>query len=509
MRRDRSRRHSRDQRLSLSGSGGLSKLEFAPAGPVIAEFLRRRDYTQIMIGPLGSSKTTSTITKLVSLWEQCPIDPADGVKRSRWAAVRNTYPDLTTTTIRDFLEIVEPLKIGTMTYGAPPLFRGKFLGSDGIPVEVEVFFLAFDLPQDVKKARGLRLSGAWFNELKELSKANVDMVQSRVGRYRPDLYRQNPGCWYGCLGDSNAPDSDHWLAKLVAQKPKGWWFGIQPGAVLYRNGQFTVNPAAENLQNLAPGYYERMMQGKDEYWIRQNLGNEFVFYADGRPVHPEFSQRVHVAPYELEAMPGLDLNLGFDFGRTPAGVIMQRQVNGQWWVLDEMVTANTSARPFAKTFVRELLNAKYEGFTYDATGDPSGGTGGQATDDTPFEMLAAGGIDAFPAHTNDFDVRTDALDTLLTEMIDGDPAILISPRCTTLVKGLSGAYQFKRVQVSGMDRFHDKPDKGPESHVCEALHYGLMGAGEGQFRLNENFTKEYQQVEQEYGGWHPSHHQFE
>ncbi len=476
-------------------------LEFAAAGPVLSEFLRRHDYVQCLIGPLGSAKTTTTIAKLISLWERCPVDPADGVRRSRWAAVRNTYPDLTTTTIRDFLELVEPLRIGTMTYGAPPTFKGKFIGGDGRPVEVEVFFLAFDLPQDVKKARGLRLSGAWFNEMKELSKANVDMVMSRVGRFRPDLYRQQPDCWYGCLGDSNAPDSDHWLAQAVQQKPEGWWFGIQPGAVQMRSGRFVVNPQAENLQNLAPGYYERMMANKDEYWIRQNLGNEFVFYADGRPVHPAFSQNQHVAPYELEATPGIELALGFDFGRTPAGVVMQRQFNGQWWVLDEMVTVNTSARPFAKTFVREILNAKYEGYSYVATGDPSGGTGGQATDDTPFEMLAEGGIDAYPAFTNDFAVRADTLDRLLGEMIDGEPAILISPRCKTLVRGLAGAYQFKRVQVSGMDRYHDKPDKTPESHVAEALHYGLMGAGEGSPMVSERWQSEYEAVERDYGGW--------
>ena len=499
---------SASRRLSTVRGTPDSLIRFIAQGETLIEFLKRTDHVQTLIGPLGSAKTTTTIFKLVQQWSKAPVDPADGVRRSRWAAVRNTYPDLTTTTIRDFLELVEPLDIGNMTYGSPPTYKAKFMAHDGVQTEVEVFFLAFDIPKDVKKARGLRLSGVWFNELKELSKSNVDMVLSRVGRYRPDLLRKNPDCWYGAFGDSNAPDSDHWLAKMVKLKPQGWWFGIQPGAVYQRGGKFHVNKSAENLNNLAPGYYERMMAGKDEYWIRQNLGNEFVFYADGRPVHPTFSQNLHVSPYELEAMPGIDLTLGFDFGRTPAGVICQRQPDGQWYVLDEMIGVNTSARPFGKIFLKQLLNKDYEGFDYESTGDPAGGAGSPATDDTPLDMLSLS-IETFGAYTNDFDIRVDALDGLLSELIDGKPAIVISPRCPVLIKGLAGAYQFQRVQVAGDDRFHDKPLKDDTSHVVEALHYALMGAGEGADLVSDNWTRQYERVVSEQGGWHPDPSHFE
>ncbi len=292
-----------------------AKLRYMPAGTTLARAWKSTRFMQSLIGPLGSSKTTHNLSKMVHAWTQSPVDPTDNCRHFRWAAVRNTYPDLMTTTIKDFEEICIPLKLGNLTYGSPPTFTADFTGPDGRQVKGELFFLAFDLPKDVKKARGLRLSGAWFNEKKELSKANVDMVMSRLGRFRPDLWRKNPGAWYGALADSNAPPSDHWLAKLAAHPPDNWDVFIQPGAVLLKGGRWVVNPQAENLHNLAPGYYENLMQGKDEYWIRQNLGNEFVHYSDGRAVHPDFNQRLHVAPYELEPVPGVPFSI-FDSART-------------------------------------------------------------------------------------------------------------------------------------------------------------------------------------------------
>jgi predicted glycoside hydrolase/deacetylase ChbG (UPF0249 family) len=103
----------------------------------------------------------------------------------------------------------------------------------------------------------------------------------------------------------------------------------------------------------------------------------------------------------------------------------------------------------------------------------------QTDDKTPFMMLKQSDIRAIPAPTNDFEERVTVLDELLIKLVDGHPAITIHPRCKTLVRGLAGEYHFRRIRVVGEEKFRDKPDKGPTSHVCEALHYGLLGAGEG------------------------------
>ena len=182
---------------------------------------------------------------------------------------------------------------------------------------------------------------------------------------------------------------------------------------------------------------------------------------------------------------------------------MQKQVQGNWFVIDELCTVNTGAKKFGRT-LRRFLAERYENYSIEFWGDPAGDDMAQTDDDTPMDMLWTEGIECAPAPTNDFETRITGLDALLTELIDGEPAILIHKRCTTIIKGLAGAYQFARVQTSQGDRYHDRPVKSPESHVVEALHYGLLGAGEGE-RLFEQDNDEYAAVEAEedFEGWHP------
>jgi len=44
---------------------------------------------------------------------------------------------------------------------------------------------------------------------------------------------------------------------------------------------------------------------------------------------------------------------------------------------------------------------------------------------------------------------------------------------------MAGGYHYKRVQVAGDERFHDKANKNRLSHPCEVAQYMMLGAGEG------------------------------
>ena len=70
----------------------------------------------------------------------------------------------------------------------------------------------------------------------------------------------------------------------------------------------------------------------------------------------------------------------------------------------------------------------------------------------------------------------------------GEPGFLLDPKVKVLRKGLAGAYCYKRVQVSGDERFKDTPDKNEYSHVADALQYCLIGGGAGdsvRYRMNQ------------------------
>ena len=101
---------------------GSLEIEIDELDATLQAFLDCRSRFAGIMGPLGSGKTYTAILRiLLGMIEQAPN--ADGVRPSRWIAVRNTYPDLTTTTIRDFREVFDE-NFGTMTMGG--LIRPRF-----------------------------------------------------------------------------------------------------------------------------------------------------------------------------------------------------------------------------------------------------------------------------------------------------------------------------------------------------------------------------------------------
>ena len=454
----------------------VHRLRYRPQGATLKAFHQDRSYMRVLVGPLGSGKTQASIVEILHrIMTQPPSK--DGIRKSRWLAVRNTLPDLESTTIKDFKAITEGMGIGTWRNVSPVTCTIDTVDTEGYQVKAEIMFRSFDSGLDEKKARGMQLTGCWLNELKELNKSNVDMILSRVGRY--PARAECPNSWYGAIGDSNCPDSDHWLGVFMqGGKPDNWWIGRQPGAVTKVDGRWIVNQLAENIRNLPDAYYENLRQGKAENWIRANLGNELVYVSDGRPVHDSFNESVHVRHCGIH--PGQKLYIGVDWGRTPAAAFCALNADGSWSVFDELVTTNTSAYTFGKILADKIAR-DYPGHDTEIYADPAGNQQSQTRDESCFQMLEESGLYATPCHTNRFELRAGALDKQLQSMTRGKPDIEFDPKCRTLIKGLAGAYQYKRLQVAGDDRFRDSPDKGPESHVCEALHYVLLSVDGGSF----------------------------
>ena len=84
------------------------------------------------------------------------------------------------------------------------------------------------------------------------------------------------------------------------------------------------------------------------------------------------------------------------------------------------------------------------------------------------------GIPCMPAITNNFQARREAVAGYLTKLIDGQPALIVSPEAKAIRKGFNGGYCFKRVQVSGDEKYRDMPDKNSYSHPHDALQYAAL-----------------------------------
>ncbi len=435
------------------------------ASKTCKEFHKSDAFVRMLIGPIGSGKSVAScieIFKIANLQEPDRY----GIRRTRFAIIRNTYRELVDTTCKTWFDWF-PKDMGlwsqmNMTH------RIISENEDGTTTDMEVLFRALDKPSDIKKLLSLELTGGWINEAREIPKQIVDALIGRCGRFPPPKDGVM-ATWFGVILDTNPPDSDSWIFRIFEENcPDSWKKFHQPSG---RSAE------AENIKNLPPKYYDNMIPGKDPEWIKVYVDGEYGFVSDGLPVIPEFHDHLHVLDYAPEFV-GDVLYIGVDFGRTPAAVFAQ-EIGGQTQIIDELVTFGTSATHFAKLLAERIRGHYPAGVEIVATGDPAGENPGEQIDDTCIDILQNAGIPIDGAHTNNFTIRREAVSIPLTQLtMAGVPQLVISPNCIVLRKGMNGGYRYKRMQVSG-EYFQNKPDKNKFSHVCEATQYLLLGMGKG------------------------------
>lgn len=457
----------------------MEVIKYKPPGANAAKFHGSDAFVRGLMGPVGSGKSSSCCVEIVArALRQKPS--SDGIRRSRWLIIRNTYPELKSTTIKTW-ETWFPSNVAPIKWDTPITSTMKIADiGDGTSMELEVMFMALDRPTETGKLRSLELTGAWINEASEIGKEIFDMVTQRVGRFPSKL--QGGPSWCGIILDTNPCDDDHWYYKLAEEEcPPEWEFFRQPGGLFKEGETYQPNPDAENIFNLPGGYryYLQQVPSKQEDWINVFLLGNYGSTKDGKPVYPEYNDKVHCLPKNVEAERGLPIVLGWDFGLTPACVVMQVTARGKVIILDEVISEDMGIRQFANDAVKPLLNNKYQGFTVFSAGDPAGNIRAQTDERTCLQELLEAGIYTEPASTNDFIPRRESVAFFLTRMSDGEPAFSINPRCTNIRKGLAGRYKYERLKTSGNARYKDRPLKDGYSHIQDALQYACLKVRSG------------------------------
>ena len=470
--------------------------KYKPDGQVLKDFMKDETFFRGIRGPVGSGKSVGCCIEVFRRALGQAKGP-DGIRKSRWAIIRNTNPQLRTTTIKTWLDWFPEEDWGKFTWSVP--YTHHIKKGD---IDLEIIFLALDRPEDVKKLLSLELTGIWINEARELPKSIIDACTMRVGRF-PSMRDGGPS-WTGVIADTNAPEEDHWWpimsgevpipdhipreqAKMLVT-PDNWRFYTQPsGMEEVRNEEgeledYVPNKSAENQANMMKSYYPNLIQGKTKSWIDVYVMNRLGHIQDGKPVYPMFAPDVHVAKEEIPVAAGVPLYVGVDFGLTPAAVFGQK-VRGRWLLHSEIVAIDMGIVRFAEVMRNELATRFAAAGEVIIYGDPAGDFRAQTDESTPFHILRGAGLRAFPTHSNSVDLRLEAVSSQLTKMVEGKPVLLIDRRCPTLIKGFESGYAYKRMEVSG-ERYADKPDKNMFSHVHDAAQYLFLGAGEGRALMN-------------------------
>ena len=472
------------------------KLDFSKS-PTVWKFLNDDSFVRGMVGPVGSGKSYACCAEIFKRAIQQKPSKRDGIKYSRFVIVRNSYPMLKTTTLKTWLELFPEHIYGAVRHSPPITHHIKLPSREGAAgIDLEVIFLALDQPKDVRKLLSLEVTGGWINEARELPKSIVDGLTHRVGRY--PVKEDGGPTWRGVILDTNPCDDDHWIYRLSEKEPpKGrfaWKFFRQPpgvfeakdvpdempeaqGYVFAAGKWWKTNDKAENLNNLPVGYYEQLLGGKNLDWIRCYAEGKFTYVQEGKPVWSEYDDASMVD--DCQVLDGEPIQIGLDFGLTPAAVFAQRTPKGVWNVLHELVTFDMGLERFC-TLLKEDINRYFPKHELSIWGDPAGMQRDQIFENTSFDHLKnVHGLFAKPTATNDFRTRREALAMPMSRLIDNKPGFRVDRKCVRLRKSLSGGYHFKRVAIgAGQERFRDTPNKNEHSHIGDAAGYCLLGGGE-------------------------------
>jgi hypothetical protein len=432
-------------------------IDYTPS-KTVREFMASNAKMRVVMGPVGSGKSVGCSFEMVRR-ASLQKPNVHGVRKTRFAVVRETVRQLQDTTIKTFLDWFPPGPCGDYMRTTKTYF---FKVGD---VESEIMFRALDDADDVANLNSLELTGAWFNECRDIHPDIVDAMSKRIGRY-PSAKDGGP-TWHGMWGDTNPPTMDTWwyyqMEKLdpkdgVSPNNNGWHVFKQPSG---------RSPYAENISNLPDGYYDT--QGRSEEYVRVYIDGDYGLSLAGTPVYKYFRPDYHMATQSLRAILGSarPLVVGMDLGLTPAAIIGQQDPRGRALILAECVSFDMGVQRFMRTMLKPLIYERFSGASVLIVTDPAGTQRAQTDERSAVDIIKAEGFKVIPARTNAVAARINAVDDFLMRQVDGDPAMLVDPGCTQLKAAMMGGYRYKPKGDSDID-------KNKHSHVAEALQYLML-----------------------------------
>lgn len=453
------------------------------AGPTGQRFLNSRAFIKLICGPVGGGKSTVALMDLVQ--RAVTQAPFENVRRTKFIVLRNTIAQLKAT--------VKPMMdtwLVTMTKGtmgtwrlSENVFEARFRLPDKTVVHSEFLLMAADTPDDVRRLLSLEASAAWVEESREVDPDVFAGLQGRVNRFPA---RIAGGVSYpGVICSTNPPPLAGFWHGLMTTEQKGVEIFMQPPALLDDD---TLNPLAENLENLAPEYYDNLIAGKTEDWINVYLKNKFGAGDAGRPIYRgSFKRSFHVSTKPLVAvMQGINpLIVGMDNGLTAAAAIGQQDSRGRVNILGEAYVPEgetMGVEKFLDTILIPKLRTDFMQFRPENIVfvlDPACFTRSELTEDTIAQAIIRRGYQVTKASTNDPEKRISAVEQLLTRVIDGVAGLLIAPNCTHIADTLEWGHRYKK-SASGLPS--TTADKTWHSHTGDAvqylaLHYNLQLIG--------------------------------
>ena len=139
-------------------------------------------------------------------------------------------------------------------------------------------------------------------------------------------------------------------------------------------------------------------------------------------------------------------------------------------MFDEMLSKNMGFDQFSDDVLEHCRRSFKGGVQFEDYADPAGNQRAQTDKRTCYEIAETKGIEMQPSE-QDPTLRMESVRKPLRTLIGGEPQFILHPRCKNIRKGFLGGYNMRRIQVAGPERYASRPDKGPLSHIMNALEY--------------------------------------
>lgn len=466
--------------------------------PTLLELARDPSYIRFVIGPAGSAKTSGLFAYLMYLaMQQHPGH--DKVRRVRTAVLRQTYQQLTKATVTTIRTILGG--VVSVTDGKPPTGHALIPLPDGTTLDWEFVFYAMEAPAARDDMLGAEFTNLLVDEVSSVTDEDLLMLAiSRMGRYPSLALGPRNDNIVTCVGASNGPKENHWMAdwykgkhnekfaEMSEQIGRPYFKGFQqpPALILQDDGVYVPNPLAENVPNLPNryGYYYAMLNNTQEH-IKAYVMGEFVPLTTGKVVYTNFRHAIHVVKQpQFLARWGKRGRIGltFDFGRTPVCLAWFDMPGGGIVIFDEFMAEDISVDGFWTNVVRPKLLERYPqciaGREGHVTGDPAGADETQATDQSPYSVLIDHGLQIeFPGdgRKDRLEPRIEATRKRLSKLdaTTGEPMLQVTDNCTYLIDALMTGYVYQEVR-GAKGSFSDTPTKshtGWVSDLANAVEY--------------------------------------
>tara|TARA_R110000744_G_scaffold216216_2_gene334997 strand:- start:7516 stop:8895 length:1380 start_codon:yes stop_codon:yes gene_type:complete len=440
-------------------------LNYTPIHGTTRNFHKSDKFGRWLMGPLGCGKSYAIAWEILIRASQQPVSKY-GTRRCRVIFVRNTRQMLKDTVLPILQDVF------------PDGVMGHWRESDSIyqvrigDIHLDILLRPLEDVKDIRRVLSINATFCVIDEWRELPVSIINDIVGRAGRFPP---KEEEGCTYaGIFGASNPPGEDSdWYETIENKQPKGWEVFKFPSA---RSSEATWK------KFLIDGYYERLIDGATDDYIRVMIDGKYGRSLAGRPVYENtFRHDFHVAKEPLLYLKdkGYTIVIGMDFGRTPGAVFGQRDPSGRILVLSELYKENIGLEKFIQDYVKPHLNELYPGMPVRVVGDPAGWAKTQINELCCADVLTQNNITSVKAPTNDPEMRIEGVERVLVRQLDGKPYFIIDPSCKMIIRGFNGGYKYKR-RTDGT--YDPKPMKDKYSHLADAVQYligGVDGLGGG------------------------------